>query len=251
MSTDGGTPWGCAILGNKPALGTVRATFDRRLDSAMKMYLSVRPFAVEEAWDAIQGSEVFYPAQARRVIALSFLQLVISWEDLVEACFIRYLMGARSPGGYAPKLRLGSARSVQHAYQLASGNPKYLASAHYMNWGSWSEVAERAHVFFVDGVPFTNLGVLPRDRLADAMRIRNRVVHGSAKAKREFLQIARRHRGMGEGDKLPQGFDVGQLLLDESSKCFGSGTVKACYFEHYCGLFYSLAGHLCPVGDDI
>src|SRR5260370_30206750 len=46
--------------------------------------------------------------------------------------------------------------------------------------------------------------------------------------------------------KLSQGYDVGQLLLDKSTKCFAKGLKQATYFEHYAHLFYEMADHICP-----
>lgn len=233
-------------MANRPALNTIRATFDQRLEGAIDLFSAVSPLA-GGTWDAINGWEALYPGQARRVVALAFLQIVISWEDFVESCFVRYLMGASSPTGFAPLLRLGVASSISHAYQLVSGDPKFRVGTHFITWTTWSDVVERAKVFFQDGAPFANLTPLQRDRLADAIRIRNRVAHTSAKVRQDFVEIARRHLGLPEDKKLSQGYDVGQLLLDRSTKCFGKGTKQATYFEHYAQLFYDIANHVCPI----
>ena len=156
-------------------------------------------------------------------------------------------MGASSPSGYAPPLRLAAASSISHAYQLASGDPKFRVGSHYIPWTSWSDAVERAQVFFPAGVPFANLTAIQRDRLADAIRIRNRVAHASAKVRHDFIEVARRHLGLSEDKKLSQGYDVGQLLLDKTTKCFGKGIKKATYFEHYAHLFHDMANHVCPV----
>ena len=91
-------------MANKPALNAVRKAFDKKFQSSADLFLAVQVFA-EGTWDAINGWEALYPGQARRVVALSFLQVVISWEDFIESCFVRYLMGAKSPSGYAPQPR--------------------------------------------------------------------------------------------------------------------------------------------------
>jgi|ERR1700730_8551535 len=134
-------------MANKPALNAIRKSFDKKLQRAADLFSAVYVFA-EGTWDAINGWEALYPGQARGVVALSFLQVVISWEDFIESCFVRYLMGATSPSGFAPQLRLGPASSISHAYQLASCDPKFRVGSHYMTWSSWSDVVDRAQLFF-------------------------------------------------------------------------------------------------------
>jgi hypothetical protein len=232
-------------MANKPALNAIRKSFDKKLQRAADLFSAVYVFA-EGTWDAINGWEALYPGQARRVVALSFLQVVISWEDFIESCFVRYLMGATSPSGFAPQLRLGPASSISHAYQLASCDPKFRVGSHYMTWSSWSDVVDRAQLFFQAGAPFSTLTHLQRDRLTDAIRIRNRIAHSSTKVRNDFNEVARRHLGLAPDKKLSQGYDVGQLLLDKSTKCFAKGLKQATYFEHYAHLFYEMADHICP-----
>ena len=96
------------------------------------------------------------------------------------------------------------------------------------------------------GAPFSTLTHLQRDRLTDAIRIRNRIAHSSTKVRNDFNEVARRHLGLSPDKKLSQGYDVGQLLLDKSTKCFAKGLKQATYFEHYAHLFYEMADHICP-----
>ncbi len=188
-------------MANKPALNAIRKSFDKKLQGATDLFSAVYVFA-EGTWDAINGWEALYPGQARRVVALSFLQVVISWEDFIESCFVRYLMGATSPSGFAPQLRLGPASSISHAYQLASCDPKFRVGRHYMTWSSWSDVVDRAQLFFQAGAPFSTLTHLQRDRITDAIRIRNRVAHSSTKVRNDFNEVARRHLGFAPDKKV-------------------------------------------------
>ncbi len=64
-------------MANKPALNAIRKSFDKKLQGAADLFSAVYVFA-EGTWDAINGWEALYPGQARRVVALSFLQAVIS-----------------------------------------------------------------------------------------------------------------------------------------------------------------------------
>src|SRR5260370_24583579 len=113
-------------MANKPALNAIRKSFDKKLQRAADLFSAVYVFA-EGTWDAINGWEALYPGQARRLVALSFLQVVISWEDFIESFFVRYLMGATSPSGFAPQLRLAAflpgRSSLFHAYSFAARPP--------------------------------------------------------------------------------------------------------------------------------
>ena len=139
-----------------------------------------------------------------------------------------------------------SAPSISHAYQLASCDPKFRVGSHYMTWSSWSDVVDRAQLFFQAGAPFSTLTHLHRDRITDAIRIRNRIAHSSTKVRNDFNEVARRHLGLAPDKKLSQGYDVGQLLLDKSTKCFANCLKQATYFERYAHLFYEMADHICP-----
>jgi hypothetical protein len=169
------------------------------------------------------------------------MDIVIGWEDFIESCFIRYLAGSTSPNGYKSILRCGSAKSILHAYQLASGKPEFRIGSNYLQWQNHKEVIETARVFFERGEPFSLLSQLQKDRLLDAIKIRNRVAHASAKCKKDFGVVSRRHV-----QKVYQGFSVGQLLIDKSSKGFGNAVTKQSYFMHYFKLFEDMAQVICP-----
>jgi hypothetical protein len=109
---------------------------------------------------------------------------------------------------------------------------------------SWSDVVDRAQLFFQAGAPFSTLTDLQRDRLTGD--IRNRIAHSSTKVRNDFNEVARRHLGLAPDKKLSEGYDVGQLLLDKCTKCFAKGLKQAIYFEHYAHLFYEMADHICP-----
>ena len=65
-----------------------------------------------------------------------------------------------------------------------------------MTWSSWFDVVDRAQLFFQAGAPFSTLTHLQRDRLTDAIRIRNRIAHSSTKVRNDFNEVARRHLGL-------------------------------------------------------
>lgn len=226
------------------SLNSTRSDFDERIISAANLFAVVQKDA-EGHWDAIQGGEGLYPGHARRIAALAFMQMVIAWEELVEATFVRYVAGAPAPSGYRPPMRLGAAKTLSHAYQLISGNPKFDSEKHFLSFDSWATVIETASMFFDHGEPFSRLSQLHRERLHDAKKIRNRVAHFSQKVRLDFVQTAKKHLGIPDTAKLKQGYDIGQLLVDESSKGFGK-VKKQPYFIHYANLFLEMADVICP-----
>lgn len=223
-----------------PSLKSTRTMFEKRLMSALSLY-SYAETTANGTWESIVGWEPLHPRQAQKIVALCFMDIVTGWEDFVESCFIRYLTGASSPSGYKPSLRSGNARSILHAYQLASGKPSFKIGTHYLQWQSWSDVIEAANVFLEKGQPFSLLSQLQRDRLRDATKIRNRVAHASAKCLKDFGVVSRHHV-----QKVHQGYSVGQLLINKSNKCFGSAAPNQTYFMHYWHLFDNLTKIICP-----
>lgn len=232
-------------MARPPALTTVRSQFENALDSAEELYLVVKPIA-DGTWNSINGWEALFPGQARRVVSLAFLQSVIAWEDFVEAVFVRYLAGAKSPSAYRPTLRLAAAKSLTHALQLASGDPDYDSQKHYISWNKWKNVESLAKVFFEAGRPFTRLTDHEKQRLADCVVIRNRIAHSSPKCKTDFIKIAKNHLGLSEAGKLPQGFSAGYLLLTQSNRLFGATSAVRPFFEQYMALIRSCADRICP-----
>lgn len=232
-------------MANTISLTTVRKDFDKKLTSAKELFDAVQPIATGSR-DAIQGQAALFPGQARRVVGLSFMLMVMAMEDLVEATIVRYIAGSKAPDGTQPQLRLSNAGSIPHAYQLLSGNPDHKPGAQYLTWADWGETIKLAKVFFEDGKPFSSLSLLERSRLADAAKIRNRVAHFSGKCRNDFNTVARSYMGLAGTAKLPQGFTVGQLLVETSNKHFGNGCGTKFYYDHFRKLFEDVAAKICP-----
>lgn len=232
-------------MANKIALTTIREDFDKKLESAKELFDAIQPFATGSN-AAIQGQAALYPGQARRVAGLSFMLMVTAMEDLVEATFVRYLAGAKAPDGTAPKLRLSKASSLPHAYQVLSGDPDHKAQSQHLSWTDWSATIKLAKVFLEDDKPYSSISDLEKSRLADAVKIRNRVAHFSTKCRNAFIGVARSYMGIKEKKKLPQGFTVGQLLVEKSSKHFGTNCGTKFYFDHFYKLFDGVAARICP-----
>lgn len=229
------------------SLLSVRKTFDEQINSSVGLYFAVETDA-KGHWHNITGWDGLAPGHSRRIVGLAFMQMVIAWDEFVEAVLVRYVGGASAPNGYKPESRIAAARSLQHAYQLLSGNPKFRLGMHHLQLNSWRDVKETASVFLVKGKPFSAVTEMQMDRLVDSKKIRNRVAHFSPKARQGFITVAKAHLGLAHRDTLPRGYDVGRLLLDKSSKGF-SKVDHETYFIHYANLFLCLAEVICPIGE--
>ena len=227
-------------MANKPSLKSIRSVFDDRLSSSLGLYSYAEEIA-KGTWESITGREPLHPRQAQKIVALSFMDIVAGWEDFVEGSFVRYLAGATSPNGYRPSMRCGYAKSIPHAYQLASGNPAFKIGSHYFQSNSWRDVVEAAKVFYENGEPFSLLSPFQKEKLADASKIRNRIAHTSDKCKKEFGVVARQCV-----PNVHQGYSAGQLLIYKSNKGFGRSAPTQSYFRHYLSLFEDLAEVICP-----
>lgn len=232
-------------MASKPKLTSVKRAFHEGLVSSLNLFAAVFDFTDrKKTWDAIYGWEPIHPAQARRVVALAFMNIVASWEEFVQATFIRYMVGATSPSGFRPALRVGPCASLKHAGQLLTKRMDFNFESDFISWSSWSEVNNRAKLFFDDGRPFSAITNKDRERLQNAVVIRNRVAHFSDKSRAEFIKVAKQHRGQHSGAKLERGYDVGKLLLEEPRLFVGSN--RKSYFEAYVDLFLGLADIVSP-----
>lgn len=225
------------------ALTSVRKAFAQSLDSSANLFAAVSPF-LKKDYDAMLYNEL-HPEQARRVVALAFLAIVSAWEEFLGATFVRYLAGAKAPGGYAPTLRVGPAQSLQHAFQLVAGRTTADPSSYYLNWGV-ADTLDRAKLYLVGGAPFVPHIAPVRQRLDEAFIIRHRVAHSSIKARADFRKVAIRLTAPGKG-KLRQGYSVGELLVSPATRGFRtSGGAPQSLFEAHLGLYSQLAARIVP-----
>jgi hypothetical protein len=229
-------------MANRPELTNVVNTLLTSVVSARKLFSAVIVFTDKgKTYDAIHGWEPLHPAQARRVVALAFMNIVSAWEFFIESTFIRYMAGARSPAGYQPQLRAGRCASLKHAGQLIKANMDFDFESNYLVWSSWSTVTNRAKLFFDHGRPFTSLSSVNVTHLKHAFIIRHRVAHASTKARSEFVKVAKLHT---RTSTLRQGYDVGNLLLEKPA-LFRHSKERS-YFEAYLDLFVDLANLIAP-----
>jgi hypothetical protein len=227
-------------------LSSISKAFFGVLGSAVALYNSMQDFKDRRnTWQALEGWEPIHPAQARRVMALAFMQMVSGWEEFVEGCFLRYMSGAAAPGGWHPRLRVGACNTIVHAAQILARDPGFRTDTGYLDWSSWSHVVNRAALFFHRGQPFTTITEADRRHLVDAIIVRNRVAHFSSKARADFAKLAKRHLGMSNRNRLPPGFNVGDLLLSKA-RLFNPTDGPDDYFGAYLEMFVRLTSTLAP-----
>jgi hypothetical protein len=138
----------------------------------------------------IQGIPFF---QLEEIAELSFLKVYLAWERFLEEAFARYLCGARSVGGFLPR-SYAEPRNLDHARQLVMMAPQRILR--YADWANRELIIRRAELVFRDGKPFVQplqAGALDLD---DMGIIRNRIAHGSAHAKEQFLKLVHRRLGV-------------------------------------------------------
>jgi hypothetical protein len=232
-------------VANKAKITTVKKAFHSDLSSSVTLFAAIKPFTDKsKTYDAIQGWEPLHHAQAMRVVALAFMNIVAAWEEFVQSTFIRYMAGATSGNGYRPKLRVGPCSSLRHAGQILTRRTDFDFESDFISWSSWGEVTNRAALFFEEGRPFSSIVERDKQRLKDAVTIRNRVAHASGKSRAEFIKVAKLHLGLQLRSKLRQGYTVGQLLL-EQPRTFGPSGANS-YFEAYVEFFTRLSDILAP-----
>jgi len=229
------------MMANRTRLITVKNEFVADLISAHGLFHAVASLAdKKKTYDAIQGWEPLHPAQARRVMALAFMNTVNAWENFVESTFIRYMAGARSPNGYQPTLRAGPCASLQHAGQLLKCSIGFSFESDYLSWSSWTAVTNRAKLFFAHGRPFSSIHDRDLTKLQLAVSIRNRVAHSSKKARADFVKVAKQYTGR---TTLRQGYDVGNLLLEKPRTA--KSAADSC-FDDFFSVFVALADTIAP-----
>jgi hypothetical protein len=232
-------------MSREPALNSVKKAFRNKIESSIGLFETLKPYVTEYTWEGIQGFENIHPEQAKKLLSIAFLDVIVGWEDFISACFIRYLAGAKAPSGYNPTLRTGRCESVRHAYEILSGIEGFDPTKNILRWSSWNEILKKARIYFKNGEPFRTVTDQESQRLNDAFIIRNRVAHSSEKCRHEFKRIAKQHLGIPDNGKLNRGYSVGALLLEISAHGFGKAKEDH-FFVMYMNLLITLSDKIAP-----
>ena len=233
------------MAGRQPSVGHVRDAFLSRSQSAQDLVVAVSDLA---AIHPNAAGPRLHPEHCRRVVELAFLGLVSAWEEFLEQCFVRYLAGARANNAYAPKLRLGKASNISHAYHLVSGDPDYDPTRNYSKFGEPKWVIAISKNYMELGAPFATKLQPNLQVLHEAARLRNRVAHNSGKSREDFKRTARVHLGLAENAPLTQGYGVGDLLRAPAQRLFGQQARDGgwTYFQAYVARLRRLANEIAP-----
>lgn len=219
-----------------------RKKFIEALNSNLDLFEQILPHAT---YSYHANKSAIHPSQATRVIGLCFMSNIGAWEEFLGRVFIRYMAGARSPS-YAPVLKIGSCNSMDHAIDVLAGKSDYDITTGYLTWTKFADVCSKATIFFERGEPFTKIPPVYKDRIADAIVIRNRVAHSSEKCIKDFAKVAKRYLSLAPTASLPQGTSVGKLLKETDVKHFQTFNSGANYYEAYDQMFRHLAYMLVP-----
>jgi hypothetical protein len=229
-------------MSRQPNVIATRKDFIRVLDSNLNLFETILPYA---KFSYHNNKASFHPAQATRVVGLCFMSSVGAWEEFLGDTFIRYLAGARTPS-YIPKLKIGKCLGISHAIEVLGGKSGYDLSRNYLTWTNYGDVISKAKIYFDRGEPFSKVPHVYKDRIADAIVIRNRVAHTSEKCVKDFAKVAKPLLGLSLTAKLPHGMSVGKLLLTTKVNHFQVFNSDPTYYKAYDSMLRHLAYMIVP-----
>lgn len=125
----------------------------------------------------------------------------LTWEGFLEEAFILYLLGKKSPNGYAPG-RHAIPTNRPHAIELLASDTRHT------DWTAADRVVNRAKRFFKAGQPFENVIRPQSNLLANLKTIRNALSHESEEATEKFETLVRN-----ELTYFPPGMIPGTFLM--------------------------------------
>lgn len=116
------------------------------------------------------------------VISLSFVKLLLAWEEFLEESFLRLLITKNIRGVKS----LLNVRTKNEAFKIIKGDGRQ-----FIDWADVKRVRERAKIYFKNGKPFEYYlaaGSLHIDRMRI---IRNRIAHRSEFSRKQFEDLVR------------------------------------------------------------
>lgn len=207
--------------------GTLLATSVKEFEGAIQ--LTARASAWQNHLQRFQPAR-FKKEHYTQIVELAFMKSFLTWEGFLEEAFILYLLGKKSPNGYAP-LRHAIPMNRQHAVDLLASD------ARHTDWTAAARVVNRATRFFKGGRPFVNV-IRPQTNLLDNLKtIRNALSHNSEEAKDRFETFVRN-----ELTYLPPGMTSGTFLA--TLKPHHAPPIT--YLQFYAENFRSMAEAIIP-----
>jgi|CXWL01.1.fsa_nt_gi hypothetical protein len=177
----------------KRRMPPIAARFRSRVAEAVKL-AEIGEVAKQEASAGSQTRRNLHHARLELLYELAYLRIFISWESMLEECFLRYLCGYQSVVGVAV-LPPGAAFQPT----LGAAEAAVLGKSSFKLWHNPVHVVDRAQRFFssspIETVLLSNLS-----RLEELAAVRHRIAHSHADARQKFdsatISLAgRRYRG--------------------------------------------------------
>ena len=164
------------------------------------------------------GAFLWHTAARTQIVEGAFLKAFTSWESLLEASFVDFLMGSPSAIGTLPT-RYASPLTKDHANKMIMGNLRYFP------WAQPDAVKKVAKNFFPNGDPYeTVLSSLQSD-LIDMKTIRNATAHVSSTTAPALDALSSRKL-----KTVVVGFTPSQLLLAVDPSSTTGDTIVNYYF---------------------
>ncbi|MBC8535829.1 hypothetical protein [Feifania hominis] len=165
-------------------------TDDRRLDTLLEEFQGMCDVCLKCFYSAVDLHEnhpeirpLFDDAMRDMVVEQAFARVLNEWQNFLEQSFLLLMLGVPLRGGTPVKTYV-SPLDIEHAQRLVRNtNP-------YPDWGDLDKVLTCAENFFESGGPFAVLKTM-RSQLNAVKKVRNRVAHNSAKARKDFENLVR------------------------------------------------------------
>lgn len=160
------------------------------------------------------GARRLRAKQANLVQGLAFMRLCHAWEDYLESSLLRYVVGVASGVAPVPTLNPACSRtSLDRAFQVLSGGR--ASTNYYLQLSQWSQIQALSNRVFATNDPYAFLYAPPySDAITQAVALRNRVAHSSAKCQAEYKRVVNLLRGSAAGTSLGQGCSVGEFCAE-------------------------------------
>jgi|GEM_PF-1896316 len=175
-----------------------------------------------------QDKSILQPGHIYFAYEIAFIKIFTAWERFLEESFVSYLTGCGIKG-YRPRCHVKKVNR-DHALKMLSGTEDYP------DWSKIDEVYTLASLYFVNGAPFT----LPLQQIElhfnEMKKIRNVIVHISAKAKEKYEGLIKSKLPYYTVDMTPGEF-LGLQSRQDRTKT---------YFEYYVSYLEAAAGKIIP-----
>ena len=134
-----------------------------------------------------------------QVYAGLFMEIMTSFESLVEHLFVGLLSGRFDPDatGAVPLIDF---KDKTRVVRFIQGRDRFLG------WMPYRDTEERANLFFTKGWPFTKLTDKEKQTLTHCHLIRNAIAHKSAHAQYQFVNHVLTNQTLMPREKTPTGY---------------------------------------------